>query len=70
MSHIPGFGWSKPVFQLGHGKTLAVPMTVHEISRKKLIDFFHDKDIKEGLIILQGGEDQCRYDTDTEILFQ
>ena len=67
----PGEGWaSTAVFQLGRGKTLAVPMTVHESARKKLFQAFHVKGIKNGVVLLQGGEDQNVYDTDTELLFR
>ena len=64
----PGAGWG--MFQLAKGKTLPVPMSVHEASRKKLVSFFHDQGIAEGIALFQGGEDQCQYDSDTEILFR
>lgn len=67
----PGAGWASPaVFQLGRGKTLAIPMSVHESARKKLVQNLHEKGIKNGIVLLQGGEDQNVYDTDTEVLFK
>lgn len=67
----PGAGWTTPaVFQLGRGKTLAIPMTVHESARKKLVQAFHDKGVTSGIVLLQGGEDQNVYDTDIEVLFK
>jgi hypothetical protein len=67
----PGAGWTTPaVFQLGRGKTLAVPMSVHESARKKVVQAFHNKGVKTGIILLQGGDDQNVYDTDTEVLFR
>lgn len=67
----PGAGWASPaVFQLGRGKTLAIPMSVHESARRKLVENLQGKGIKNGIVLLQGGEDQNVYDTDTEVLFK
>lgn len=66
----PGAGWAQPVFQLAKGKTLPIPMTVHEASRKKLIQLFHQKGISNGVVLLEGGAEQYQYDTDTELLFR
>jgi hypothetical protein len=66
----PGTGWGTPVFQVGRGKTLAIPMTVHASARKKLVEAFVANGVTTGVILLQGGEDQNMYDTDTEILFR
>jgi hypothetical protein len=71
MTSKPGAGWASPaVFQLGKGKTLAVPMEVHEIARKKVVKAFSEKGITSGVVLLKGGEDQNVYDTDTEVLFR
>ena len=64
----PGAGWG--VFQLAKGKTLPVPMSVHEASRKKLVQFFNNNGINSGIALFQGGDEQCQYDSDTEILFR
>jgi hypothetical protein len=67
----PGAGWAtNAVFQLGKGKTLAIPMSVHEAARKKLVAAFSAKGVSSGIVLLQGGEDQNVYDTDTEVLFR
>jgi hypothetical protein len=67
----PGAGWAmNAVFQLGKGKTLAIPMSVHESARKKLVQAFAAKGVSNGIVLLQGGEDQNVYDTDTEVLFR
>jgi hypothetical protein len=66
----PGAGWSTSVFQLAKGKTLAVPMNVHEASRKKLVQLLHGKGVTNGIVLIKGGEDQCQYDSDTEIIFR
>jgi hypothetical protein len=70
MSKLPGFGWVKPVFQLGRGKTLAVPMETHALTRKKLVSLFAEKGIQNGILLFKGGEQENQYDSDTEILFR
>uniref|UniRef100_A0A7S0XDB6 Xaa-Pro dipeptidase n=1 Tax=Chromulina nebulosa TaxID=96789 RepID=A0A7S0XDB6_9STRA len=67
---IPGYGWSQPVYQLGKDKTLAIPMSIHESSRNKLITILKSKDITSGIILLRGGEESFIYDTDGENLFK
>lgn len=69
-NNIPGNGWAKPVFQLGKGKTLAIPMEIHAASRAKLVELFHKKGVQTGVILLEGGQQQYQYDSDTEILFR
>lgn len=69
-SKVPGVGWARPVFQLGRGKTLAVPMDVHAASRRKLRSLFAEKGINNGIILLKGGEQENQYDTDHEPLFR
>lgn len=67
----PGAGWaSNAVFQLGRGKTLAIPMSVHETARLKLVQEFKSKGIEKGVILLQGGNETTLYDTDTDLLFK
>ena len=69
-SKIPGMGWARPVFQLGKGKTLAVPMDIHAKSRQRLRQLFAQKGINTGIILLKGGEQETQYDSDTEIVFR
>ncbi len=69
-SQIPGVGWARPVFQLGRGRTLTVPLEAHATSRKKLCSSFTEKGINAGIILLKGGEQENQYDTDTETLFR
>jgi hypothetical protein len=69
-SKLPGVGWAKPYFQLGKGKTLAVPMKTHVTARKKLIALFAEKGISHGIVLLKGGDQQEQYDSDTEVLFR
>lgn len=70
----PGYGWaSTGVFQKGTGRsrTLAVPMSIHASSRNKLMDLLSaNYDATSGLVLLQGGEEQCVYDSDTELVFR
>jgi len=66
----PGSGWAKSVFQVGRGRTLAIPLEIHQAARKKLVELFRKKGITNGVILLQGGEEQCQYDSDTEVLFR
>lgn len=67
---IPGQGWATPVFQLGRGKTLAIPMTVHAAAREKLVQILNSRGTTAGIVLLQGGEEQNQYDTDTEPVFR
>ena len=68
---VPGVGWAS-AFQRGKGasKTLRIPMTIHAISRQKVMAGLADKGIHAGICLLKGGEDQNQYDTDMEILFR
>lgn len=68
--NIPGLGWSTPVFQLGKGKTLAIPMTLHAAARIKVRSGFDQKGIKKGIVLLQGGGEMNQYETDCEMLFR
>lgn len=71
LTQKPGVGWAdSAVFQVGRGKTLAVPMTLHNAARKKLVDNLRANQLSAGIVLLQGGEDQNQYDTDTEITFR
>lgn len=71
ISAKPGAGWaSNAVFQLGRGKTLAIPMSVHESARAKLVQEFKNNGIVNGVILLQGGDETTMYDTDTDVLFK
>ena len=67
----PGAGWaSNAMFQLGRGKTLAIPMSVHESARKNLVQEFAKNGMTTGIVLLQGGEQKEQYDTDIEIVFR
>jgi len=67
----PGFGWAGAgVFQKGKGKTLAVPMEVHASSCAKLCGILRDRGITQGVVLLQGGDDQTQYDSDTDLVFR
>ena len=70
MLNKPGEGWAKPYFQLGKGKTLLVPMSLHQAAREKVIGSFHQKNIKDGIVLIQGGDQQLQYDSDAEVLFR
>jgi len=72
MSNTVGYGWAKPgVFQLGVGKTLAIPMDVHASSRRKLVELLRSKyATASGVVLLKGGDEQSTYDTDGEPLFR
>ena len=69
----PGYGWSAPgVFQKGKGKTLAIPMSVHAAAREKLCAMMKKApyNCSNGVMLVKGGEDQCQYDSDTELVFR
>lgn len=67
----PGAGWTnRPLFQLGKGRTLAVPLDMHQQNRAKLVKKFQEKGIASGIVLLQGGEQQYMYDSDTEVIFR
>lgn len=67
----PGYGWAKQgVFQIGKGKTLAIPMEIHASSRAKLANLMKARGCADGLVLLQGGDEQCQYDSDTEPVFR
>lgn len=71
MSVTPGVGWANAaVFQLGKKKTLAVPMEVHEMSRKKMVEAFAANGITTGITLFKGGEQQLQYDSDVELVFR
>lgn len=73
-SNTPGAGWATPslsVFQLGKGKTLAIPMSTHHASRQKLANLLQvHHGINEGVVLLKGGEEGTQYDSDTDLLFR
>ena len=68
----PGYGWSAPgVFQKGKGKTLAIPMSVHAAARAKLCGMMQKAPYSSsGMLLIKGGEEQCQYDSDTELVFR
>ena len=67
----PGAGWaSNASFQLARGRTLAIPMSVHAAARSKLVKAFADNGVTSGIVLMQGGDDQNQYDTDTELIFR
>jgi len=71
MQSTPGFGWASPgIFQVGRGKTLAIPMSLHEVSREKVVQIMRSRGHVGGIMLLRGGEEQNQYDTDTELLFR
>ena len=71
MTSKPGAGWaSTGVFQLGKGKTLAVPMEVHALARKKVVAQFAAQNVVNGVLLLKGGEESTQYDSDTDVLFR
>ena len=67
---IPGFGWvTRPVFQLGE-KNLAIPMSLHRQNRIKLVDQMRKRNVHTGVALIRGGDEQCYYDSDSEMLFK
>ena len=66
---VPGVGWASS-FQLGKGKTLRIPNSVHANSRQKVMAGMAKIGISSGICLIQGGEDQNQYDTDMELLFR
>jgi hypothetical protein len=71
MSKIPGAGWtSGSYFQMAPQKTMAVPMSIHKLSRSKLCDVMESEKVGYGVILLQGGNEISICDTDMEYLFR
>ena len=70
MSSFPGLGWASnmPSFQLGE-KTLRIPMTLHKSARLKVVESLKEKSFS-GFVLLSGGEEALRYDSDHELLFR
>eukprot|EP01031_Cornospumella_fuschlensis_P032557 gene32557-39367_t len=67
----PGAGWAnRAKFQLGKNRTLAVPMEMHQRSRAKLVNLFREHGINSGVVLLEGGDQQYQYDSDTELVFR
>ncbi len=48
-----------------------MPVNLHATNRKRLCERLKSKSVKNGaLVLLQGGEEKCLYDTDTEVVFR
>ena len=62
-------GWASS-FQLGKGKTLRIPNSVHANSRQKVMAEMAKKGLCSGICLLKGGEDKNQYETDMELLFR
>jgi Xaa-Pro dipeptidase len=50
--------------------TLKVPMTMHAENREKLVAAMKSAGHERGIVLLQGGCQESRYDTDTELVFR
>jgi hypothetical protein len=67
---IPGAGWSS-IFQMKPSNTLAVPTDLHKVSCKKLCLQMKEKlALLQGVVILEGGQQLSKYDTDGEPIFR
>lgn len=58
-----------PYFQLGPN-SLRVSVNLHATNRKRLSERLKGKTSNGAMVFLQGGEGQCRYNTDTDIIFR
>ena len=57
-------------FQRGP-ESLRVPVSLHATNRTRLCKRLKEKAVAAGsIVVLEGGEQKCRYDTDTEVLFR
>lgn len=57
-------------FQLGPDG-LCVPVNLHATNRARLCERLKSKSVENGaIVLLQGGEEKCRYDTDAEVVFR
>ena len=67
---VPGNGWAKKnsSFKMG-SDTLAISFTIHRLSRSKLIQLWKSENETRGIILLPGGKQTNKYDTDGEPLF-
>ena len=69
---IPGLGWAnlpKSFFQNGV-RSYKIAFELHAESRQKLVTEMASRGIASGVVLLQGGEEQNQYDTDTELVFR
>jgi Xaa-Pro dipeptidase len=56
-------------FSMGPG-TFPVPMSMHAAARRRLAERLRGHGVPEGaVVVLQGGEQQTKYDTDRDLLF-
>ena len=63
-------GESRPHFSMGPG-TFAVPMAMHAESRRRLVERLRRRGVPgPAVVVLQGGEQPSKYDTDRELLFE
>ena len=61
---------AKANFSLGPG-TYPVPMTLHAENRRRLVDRLRRRGVPErAVVLLQGGLQRTKYDTDRELLFE
>ncbi len=62
-----------PTFWRG-GETLRVPVSLHAANRARLLEALAtelvDRGIAPGVVVLQGGREQRKYDTDGEHVFR
>lgn len=57
-------------FQLGPDG-LSVPVSLHATNRARLCERLKNKKVQSGaIVLLQGGDEKCRDDTDAEIVFR
>jgi Xaa-Pro dipeptidase len=57
-------------FSMGQG-TFSVPMSMHADARRRLVDRLRAHGVGDGaVVVLQGGEQQTKYDTDRDLLFE
>ena len=48
-----------------------MPVNLHATNRARLCERLKSKSVENGaIVLLQGGEEKCRYDTDTEVVFR
>lgn len=58
-----------PHFSMGL-ETLKVPMTMHAGNRSRVVDRMRAAGHSSGVVLMQGGDEKCQYDTDREMIFR
>ena len=54
---------------MGNG-THEIPLELFSLNRKRLVNKLRAKNVKDAIVLLQGGKDVSFYDTDVDYIFR